>query len=369
MSSVASDFLQDDSFEDAGRSSSRRASRGSVRGDLALFHRGLADLCRAQVPLPRALRILQSDLERGPMARAAAEMADEIEQGTPLVEAYSRHQDRFSPVYRALITAGMGGGGALPDVLDEIAGHASLRTSILEQMRRTMAYPLVATGFVVLVGAALLVFVGSPLGGALGLDPELSSTRGSGWQAWSGVGVAALALVGIAVWSMLRKSHDDGVGPAAWSWKLPLIGRIKTFSAKASFASTLALLLRRSIPLPQAMRLTATATDSPAIRSRVERMAEAAESGSGLTDSVEAGGLISPSLSWFLEAAANEQAAADALDDIASIYRQRLERSADRVALIAAPAAQLLVGLVVLGFALTYMTGAVDLGALAENGR
>lgn len=327
--------------------------RPSLRGDLALFHRGLADLCRAQVPLPKALRVLQADLERGPLAREAAALADEVEEGVPLEEAYARRERRFSPVYRALVRAGMSGGGALPDVLDEIASHASARAWIVDKMRRTMAYPLVATGFVVLLGAAILLFIGSPMGD---LVVERGGEAPGAWQAWSGAMVVGLALLGVLAFALLRRPLDEGVGPAGLAYKLPLIGHLRTYAAKATFASTMAMLLRRSIPLPRALQLTAAATDNAGIRARIERMAQAADEGQALSESVEAGALISPSLSWFLEAARDDRAAADALDDIAAIYRQRLERTAERVAVIAAPVAQLMVGLVVLGFALTYMT-------------
>ena len=44
-----------------------------------------------------------------------------------------------------------------------------------------------------------------------------------------------------------------------------------------------------------------------------------------------------------------------ALDDVARIYHQRLERSVDRLCTFATSVAELMLGLVVLGFALTYM--------------
>ena len=360
MSSVPTEAF----YEDAARASNDTRTlerRGTVRGDLALFHRGLADLCRADVPLPRALRILQSDLERGSMAKEALAMADEIEQGVPLDEAYGRRDRRFSPVYRALVKAGISGGGALPDVLDEIAQHASQRQWILDRMRRTMAYPLVATGFVVLLGGFLLLFVGSPMGSELAFGAEVAPRPASSFETWAATALGVLAVGGIALFTLLRRPLDEGVVPRSLGYRLPLIGRLRTYAAKAQFAATMALLLRRAVPLPKALQLTAAASDDARIKHRIDAMAAAADSGSGLSDAVGKGELISPSLSWFLEAATDDRAAAAALDDIASIYRQRLERSAERVAVLAAPMAQLVVGLVVLGFALTYMTSSLNL--------
>lgn len=342
---------------------SRLAERNAApHGELALFHHGLADLCRANVPLPRALRILHVDLERGPLARHAAAMADEIEAGTPLAEAYGRCS--FSPVYRALVEAGVTS-GALPDVLDEIAIHASQRARSTDRMRRALAYPLVAASFVIVIGALLTFFVAPierqfPIGGTSG-----TSSPTAGIAAWTGLGIALLVVaVGIAV-AMLRSPLDEGVGPAGIVFRLPLIGRMRLLAGKSGFAGTLALLLRRSMPLPAALELTARATKDREIRAHVARMAAAAHAGDSLAQSIGRGSLVSPSLAWFLEATSTERGAADALDDIAAIYRQRLERTAERVAVLAAPLAQVLIGVVVLGFALAYTSAAFQSGRFA----
>lgn len=353
MSSVLADNPATRAQNAAPTAPSNR-DRSGVRGDVALFHRGLADLCRANVPLPRALRILQFDLERGPMAREAAAMADEIDRGVPLAEAYARREKHFSPVYRALVDAGLSAGGALPEVLEEIAVHASTRAKIVERMRRTLAYPMIAACFVVVIGTLLVLFV-RPSENVM-LQSGGTVTPGTYVPLRTAIGLLGLAAVLAMLYTFLRKPIDEGRSPRTFGFTLPLIGAMRLYAAKASFSATLALLLRRHLPLPKALRLTAAATDDAVMRERVARMADRAEAGSGLSEAVDAGDMISPSLSWLLESSANQNGAADALDDIASIYRQRLERTAERVAILAAPLAQLLIGLVVLGFALSYMT-------------
>ena len=62
------------------------------------------------------------------------------------------------------------------------------------------------------------------------------------------------AWLGVA---LLRKPLDPGAGPSGIRFKLPLIGRLRSLAAKAGFASTMALLLRRQVPLPRALELCA----------------------------------------------------------------------------------------------------------------
>jgi general secretion pathway protein F len=128
--------------------------------DLALFHRSLAQLCRAEVPLGKAFRVLDGELERGSLRTAVREMAEAVEAGTPLAEAYAQQSDAFPPLYRHLVEGGMACGD-LPGTLEEIARHASKRAEVAERLRRALSYPLV-TAIVVLVGGTALVTWAGP---------------------------------------------------------------------------------------------------------------------------------------------------------------------------------------------------------------
>jgi general secretion pathway protein F len=112
------------------------------------------------------------------------------------------------------------------------------------------------------------------------------------------------------------------------------------------------MLLRRGVPLTSAFQLTASATSSRFIRLRVERMAAAAEEGASLADALAAGGLLPSSLVWLVDGAQSRGDAAGGVEDVAQIYAQRLDRSVQRMEVLARPAAELLIGAVV--FALAY---------------
>jgi type II secretory pathway component PulF len=321
--------------------------------DLALFHRTLAELCRAEVPLPRALRLAAD--ETGSRLRHDAEAAArEVERGAPLGEAYARA--RLPAFYGALVEAGVAAGD-LPRILEEIARHAEARASVTHRVRAALAYPMLAGGFVVVLGLALVFLL-----------PSLVYTSRADWLAGypkvelppapmvvllaSGIAVLAVLVVAACVW--LRRPID-GAGPGELRFRLPLVGRLHTWAVKSSFASTLAVLVRRHLPLERALRLVAAATDDRAVRRRIEAMAEHAAQGGSLAASVAAGGLVAPALLWLLEAAEASGSSADALDDLARIYRARLDRAADRLTVLAAPCIELVVGLVVLAFALCFL--------------
>lgn len=336
-----------------------RSLQASPSDDLALFHRTLSELCRARFPLAQALKLLQVDLRQGKLRQAVGEMAQSVEDGVSLSDAYEQHKQHFPELYRALVEAGITSGN-LPGVLDEIARHAHDRACITERMRRALAYPVVAAGFVLVIGLILVVFVGPQLREAISSAQLASTTTGSTvfpeWvTAGMGLAVLALGMVAVLAFAWLRSPLDPGSGLNGIGYRLPLIGRLRLYAAKASFASTMALLARRQLPLPKALSLAAAATGDSATRECVAIMAARAAEGANLSEAVRAGDLISPSLMWLVETAESSGSAASALDDVARIYHQRLERSVDRLCTLATPVAELMLGLVVLGFALTYM--------------
>ena len=74
---------------------------------VALFHRTLAELCRSDVPLPRALRAVADDLGQGPFAEAVRAMAEDVEAGQSLGDAYAAHAQAMPPLYAGLVEAGI----------------------------------------------------------------------------------------------------------------------------------------------------------------------------------------------------------------------------------------------------------------------
>lgn len=331
-------------------------------GDIGMFHRSLAGLCRADLPLPAALRNLAHDVDSGQLKHECATMATEIEAGVPFEQAYGQRAERFPPIYRALVEAGIKSGD-LPGVLDEIATDASLRARVRDQLRRRLEMPLLAAIVVFVIGAALTLLltpVVPELPSLISGRPERLAGPPTLFLALTACGLFLLLAVVIGGVTALRKPLDPGAGPRGMRYRLPVFGRLRSYAAKAGFASTMALLLRRQLPLPQALELAAASCDGAEVQEQVRRMAETANTGASLTEALRAGDLVPPSLLWFVESAGSEAGCVRALDDIANIYRQRLQRATDRAAAFALPVVELFIGLVVLAFAMAYVLPAYN---------
>lgn len=350
------------------------SKRPAAAEELALFHRTLAELCRTDVPLPRALRLLHEDMGTGHLGAVAADMAAEVEDGIPLQEAYASRKQLFPELYRALIEAGMASSD-LPGVLEEIAAHAAAEAQIKARIGAALRYPIYALVVVVLIGAALVTFLPPILTGIL--DPRsqvfwssdvVKIFRGTYTLTlkdyltllpWAGLGLLALVGLFLLVFAALRRPLE-GTGPRSFWFRLPVLGRLRTYAARASFASTLALLARRKMPLPRMLTLAAATADHAVTREHIRQMLGHAEAGESLSQSIRAGNLISPGLLFLLQSAERSATVPEALAEVARIYRQRLDRATDRLCTLVRPTAEILLGLVVMAFALAYMFPALQ---------
>jgi type II secretory pathway component PulF len=326
---------------------------------LALFHRTLAEMVKADMPLGRAFALLAADLEAGPVRDAAAALAKDVEAGTPLGEAYKRRAPALPALYGALVDAGVAT-GSLAATLEEIARHAALREETRRRVRGALVFPIATAAVLVVVGGGLTLFV-TPVfahfrvlfdgfGVELPLATRISLALGSG-----GALLGAVALVGVtaaAAWTFasLRSPIDGARGLGALALKMPVIGRMRVYAGLAQVTSTLAILVRRGTPMDRALALTAEAADEPAIAERVRAVGAAVAAGKPASDAAREAGLYPPSLLWLISAAEGKGDIAQALDDVATIFRGRLERAFDRSVRLIEPVATTLMAFVVFGF-------------------
>jgi general secretion pathway protein F len=316
---------------------------------MALFHSSLAALCRGGMALGRALRLAAADLGRAPLARHAAALADAVDAGVPLATAYADASRPFPPLYAALVAAGVATGD-LPSALTEIATHAKIESDATLRIRRALIHPVVTATCALVVGLGAAAFATPRLW-------TLSEEAGHGSPtpiALGALGVLAVLLAAV-VFLAFRRSPMSSQRRGTRGLALPGVGPLRAAASEAGFATTLALLLRRETPLHDALTIAARSCADAGLASRVEKAADRVRAGEPLAASLAAEGAFDPSVLWLVESAHGSSGVAQALDDVGSLLRRRFERGLDRFTAWLRPCAEVVVGLVVLAFAYSYM--------------
>jgi type IV pilus assembly protein PilC len=333
--------------------------------DFLLFNQQLAHMTAAGLPVERGLRLIAADLNSGRLSSAINAIADELEKGTPLHDAFAHHASRFPPLYANLIQAGVEANN-LPALLFNFGRHLEFTANLRKTLWRTLAYPIA----VLLALAAVMLFVsadvlphlrgvyeqlGNPYWGDYEMDPAHRFARLpliTQWLLWLGpkipwiIGILAatvLALVGIYL--LLRSRGKEGVFIDTLLLRIPLIGVILKRSMTARWCDSLRIAVEAGVDLPTAVSLAARSVGSPRL------MRESQELVRGIAGGAPAatlpGMLIPPAIPAAIEFASKTGDLPATLATLTRMYEQQAEQRLRALPAILTPLLLLLIGVVI----------------------
>jgi len=234
--------------------------------DIAFFSRQMATMMKSGVPIVSALEIIGSGHKNPRMKKMVDAIRTDIEGGSSLHEAISRHPVQFDELYRNLVRAGESA-GVLETVLDTIAAYKENIEALKGKIKKALFYPAMVLAVAFLVSTILLVWVvpqfeevfqsfGADLPAFTQMVVNLSRFMVSWW--W----LMAIVMIGsvVAIAMTYRRSEKMQHTVDRLILKVPVIGQIMHNSAIARFARTTAVTFKAGVPLVEALGIVAGAT-------------------------------------------------------------------------------------------------------------
>jgi len=283
----------------------------------------IAALVRAGVPLPEGLSQLSHELP-GPLNQRAAELGEQLRAGKSLDQAVRELGDRFSPVYSAIVVAGVRS-GRLSAALESLSTTLRRLSDIRQSFTVAMLYPLI----VLLVASGLLLFsLSRPVPVVVHFYQEFELALPAvfrfllGIASWVQRGLPWfwLAVFLLLVWWLYRSSRAS-VLLSGGVIRLPALGRVAQAGRMATFTEILALLVEHGVPLHESLALAATASGDASLERGGKLLAEQVRQGSSAT-ALPPG--IPPLIGWLILGHARQEQMAQALRRAAAGYRRRV---------------------------------------------
>ncbi|HSI86712.1 MAG: type II secretion system F family protein [Candidatus Methylacidiphilales bacterium] len=323
--------------------------------NLADFTEELGDLLDAGMALDPALRVMEQRQDDSPIKRAAAQVRQQIREGTSLSVALRRTSPSFNDLYCNLVAAGEAS-GALPRILRRQHTFLVMMEEIRSKALGALIYPCV----IMLCGFVLLFIVSTFLGPQLqtmlakmGREQPLPTRMllaGSQFitRWWWLLGLIAFAL-GSGFLSAIRSGRGRDLWHK-WQLRLPLIGPILTAQFHATLCHTLSTLVSSGIPLLNAMQLVVHATPNIHIRTSLNKATLLVAEGAPLSRALARSGSFPTALLDFIVVGEQTGNLALALEKAGARYDKVLTRSIAFLTALIQPtiviAMALLVGLV-----------------------
>lgn len=126
--------------------------------DIVIFSRQFSVLISANVAMVQALKILVDQTNNIYLKMVVSELADEVDAGSSLSEAFSKRPNIFSNFYISVVKSGETS-GKLDEVLSYLADEMEKDYDMMSKIRGAMIYPAFVLCSLGAVGIVMMVFV------------------------------------------------------------------------------------------------------------------------------------------------------------------------------------------------------------------
>ena len=323
--------------------------------DIAIFSRQIATMMKSGVPIVTALEIISGGQKNPKMKELVNSIRADLEGGSSMYEALSKHPVQFDELFRNLVRAGESA-GVLETVLDTIASYKENIENLKGKIKKALYYPATVVAVAILVSAILLVFV----------VPQFEKTFASFGAELPAFTLMILAasdfmiaywwlvlfiVIGAGVAFVMAKNRSVKFAHFIdrMMLKLPVVGQILHNSAIARFARTLAVTFQAGVPLVEALDTVAGATGNVVYETAVRRIRDDVSVGYQVNLAMKQVNLF-PHMVVQMVAIGEEAGALDTmLYKVAEFYEQEVNNAVDALSSLLEPLIMIILGVVVGG--------------------
>ncbi|MFH0762591.1 MAG: type II secretion system F family protein [Candidatus Omnitrophota bacterium] len=267
--------------------------------DLNMFTRQLATLQKAGLPILSSLKALREQAVNRALREIIGQVLRDIEGGSSLSSALSRHPKVFNALYVNMVNSGETG-GMLGQVLERLADLGEHDDKIRMRIMAATRYPVIvviamALGFLVLVTVVVPRFsriyaqftTALPLPTRILIGVQYAVTRF--W--W------LMILVIAALFFGFNKFINTKQGRFLWDnfkLKVPVFGALVVKLSMSRFARLTGTLMRSGVPILKILELSAGGAGNIVISRVIDNIRASVNEGKGMTEPMRASGVFPP---------------------------------------------------------------------------
>ena len=345
--------------------------KGKVKtADIAIFSRQLATMLAAGIPLVQAFEIVGNGHDNPAMQKLIMAIKQDVEGGSALAEAISKHPLHFDDLFVNLVEAGEQA-GALETLLDKIATYKEKTEAIKKKIKKALTYTAAVLGVAVIVTTILLIFVipefeslfqgfGADLPAFTRMVIGISEfVRDKGWALLIVIIGAVSAYIYMYKRSRKLREFQDRL-----MLKAPVVGQILVKAAIARFARTLSTMFNAGVPLVEALESVAGATGNIVYEIGVLEIRDEVSTGQRLQRAMSNTNLF-PNMVIQMIAVGEESGSLDEMSSkVADFYEEDVDNAVDNMSSLLEPLIMGILGVLVGGLVIAMYLPIFKMGAV-----
>lgn len=287
--------------------------RGVRNRDLVQFTTQLSILIDAGLPIVRSLQILETQARPGVLKNVLMDVTEDVEGGSSLSEAMSRHPKAFSTLYTNLVRAGEVG-GVLDTIMERLAQFLEQAQKLREKVKGAMVYPIVIGAIAFIIVSALMIFVVPQFEKVFSqqnIEMPVPTRLVMGLSRWSlaRVGLVrqgdellfqpqnllvtfGIVFAVIAVFVVMKRTAG---GRRALDWakiRVPIIGSVTKKSTITRFCRTLGTLVASGVTLLEALSICRGTIGNVLLADAIDTVHDSIREGESVADPLRASGMF-----------------------------------------------------------------------------
>ena len=339
--------------EKKAKEKKKKGGKKVTTTEVAVFCKQLAAMLSAGVPITRALMTLSRQTENPRFADVIETIAQDIEGGTPMSQAFAKHPKVFSELFVAMVAAGETG-GIMEQALRSLADQLQKEKNLQKNIKSAYSYPRTVGIMAILILIAMLIFMVLIFKNMMNSSVELNglskfifgvsdSMRSEPFK-W--IIPAVLIVGGIIGFTKTPIAHRIWENTKL---TMPLFGGFITKMVVARFCRTLATLLAGGVTAVDAMKSAGPTSGADKIKDAVNKAIEDIEEGKSMSEALEKSGYFPPMVTGMVAIGEESGSLPEMLDKVAEFFEEDVEITSRNLRAMIEPLALVFVGIVVGG--------------------
>jgi len=318
--------------------------------DIVILSRQMATLFEAQVPALRVFQLLAMQSEKALLRKRLKEVVDDLQAGSTISGALSKHPDTFSPFYVNMVKAGEES-GKLDETFMYLADHLDRTYEVTSKVKTALIYPAFVIFTFVAVMVLMLTVVIPKLSGIISESgqavPFYTSIVLAISSFLTNYGIFLLIILIIAGLFFWRYIKTDA-GKLAWDeMKIttPYVSKIYSKLYLSRIADNMNTMLLSGIPMVRGLDLTSDVVDNLVFKKILNQAVEDVKSGSTVSDALGKYEQIPGIFVQMVKIGEETGQLGNILKTLAAFYRREVTNAIDTIVSLIEPVMIVLLGL------------------------
>ncbi len=327
--------------------------------DIVILSRQMATLFEAQVSALRVFELLSTQSEKPSVRRKLSEVANDLQGGSTISEALSKHPEMFSDFYVNMVKSGEES-GKLDETLLYLADYLDRTHEVTSKVKSAMVYPAFIIFTFVAVMILMLTIVIPKISAILtdsGQEiPIYTKVVLSISNFFVDYGILLLILLVVGGFFLWRYSRTEAGHRTFDRFKItmPAFQILYRKLYLSRIADNMNVMLVSGIPIVRGLELTSKVVDNKIFEDVLNRAVEDVKTGSAVSDAMMKSGEIPGIFIAMIKIGEETGQLGNILKTLASFYRREVVNAIDTIVGLIEP-----VMIVFLGFGVAFLLASV----------